>query len=637
MCKHPNLSFRRLRGHACFVVVFLAYGLSARAQSPSGDGLGAYQQALSQTVLLRNTGQQIPLLRLDTLRIAFLPMSEGESLSVFQEYLERYTEIARLDVPASGAAAWAQEQLKHYNLFVLAAGGSIPALSSPAMEAWNVFSQKARVALALFDAGQLLAQYPELAGSELLIAGTGTYYGQSLAAQALFGGTALNARLAQSLGVAFRPGEGLDLPPAIRLGYAPPELVGMNGQLLKDSVEAILLEGLQARAYPGAQVLIAKDEKVVYHRAFGAHTYEDQHPVQLADIYDFASVTKITSGLPVLMEWYGQGKFDPDAPLADYLPEVKGTNKAALPMRRLLTHTAQLMAWIPFWKGVLKGQSRNPWQKRWDGNRNNDFRFKARTFRTDSSAAYNVFVTDSLWLHRKYNQIIYKSIYQSPLNEKPGFVYSDFFFYTMPRIVKYQTGVDFETYIKSRFYRPLGATTLTLNPLRFFPPERIIPTERDTFFRMKLLRGTVHDEGAAMLGGVSGHAGLFGSANDLAKLMQMYMNFGEYGGQRFIEEKAVREFIRCQYCEEGVHRGLGFDKPALTYNPASASYAPQASASSFGHTGFTGTYTWVDPETRLLVIVFSNRVYPFRSSRALLDLGIRRRVHEAAYLSMQSN
>lgn len=140
-----------------------------------------------------------------------------------------------------------------------------------------------------------------------------------------------------------------------------------------------------------------------------------------------------------------------------------------------------------------------------------------------------------------------------------------------------------------------------------------------------------------MLGGVSGHAGLFGSANDLAKLMQMYMNYGAYGGQRFIEEKAVKEFIRCQYCGEGIHRGLGFDKPALAYNPASASYAPQASASSFGHTGFTGTYTWVDPETRLLVIVFSNRVYPFRSSRALLDLGIRRRVHEAAYLSMQSN
>ena len=637
MCKHPNLFFRRLRGLACVVFGFVVFGYSVRAQSPSGDGLDAYRQALSQTVLLRNAGQQIPFLRLDTLRIALLPLSESEPLSVFQEYLERYTEIARLNVPASGAAVWAQEQLSRYNLFVVAVNGNGSALSSSALEAWKALSQKARVALVAFDAGQLLAQYPELAGSGVLIAGTGTYYGQSLAAQALFGGTALNARLAQPLGTAFGPGAGLDLPQAIRLGYAPPELVGMNGQLLEDSVEAILLEGLQARAYPGAQVLIAKDEKVVYHRAFGAHTYDDQHPVQLTDVYDFASVTKITSGLPVLMEWYGQGKFDPDAPLADYLPEVKGTNKAGLPMRRLLTHTAQLMAWIPFWRGTLKGQSRNPWQKHWDGNRNNDFRFKARTFKTDSSAAYNVYITDSLWLHRKYNQAIYKSIYQSPLNEKPGFVYSDFFFYTMPRIVKYQTGVDFETYIKSHFYRPLGATTLTLNPLRFFPPERIVPTERDTFFRMKLLRGTVHDEGAAMLGGVYGHAGLFGSANDLAKLMQMYMNYGAYGGQRFIEEEAVREFMRCQYCDEGIHRGLGFDKPALTYSPASASYAPQASASSFGHTGFTGTYTWVDPETRLLVIVFSNRVYPYRSSRALLDLGIRRRVHEAAYLSMQSN
>ena len=239
-------------------------------------------------------------------------------------------------------------------------------------------------------------------------------------------------------------------------------------------------------------------------------------------------------------------------------------------------------------------------------------------------------------MHRKYGDVMYRSMYRSPLNARPGFVYSDFFFIMMPRVVRAQTGLDFETYVKDHFYRPLGAATITFNPLRFYSPGRIIPTEQDTFFRMKQLHGTVHDEGAAMLGGVSGHAGLFASVNDLAKLMQMYLNFGTYGGQRFIEEPAIREFIRCQYCDsEGIHRGLGFDKPRLSFAPNIATYAPQASASSYGHTGYTGTYTWMDPETRLLVIVCTNRVYPTRNNSKLGDLAIRRRVHEAAYLSMK--
>lgn len=623
---------------AAVLLVFVLFSPALRGQQPASLQQAAYRSALDQTVLLRNQDGLLPLKRLDTLRIGLVQLGKGGT-SVFKGVLEKYTLVNALSIPEGSAENAVAALLAPYNLlvFCLQDGPTAPPAGAEELLALQLAAGKKHVVFTVFDAAQNFRYLEGIGSANVLIAAPGDFYGQSLAAQLLFGGVSSVARLQSEIGPAFPVGAGIDAPAPTRLGFAPPEVAGLNGQLLRDSIAAIIEAGRANMAYPGAQVLVAKDNKIVYHEAFGYHTYEGSKLVGEKDLYDFASVTKITTGLPVLMEWYGQGRFDPDSPLVRYLPETKGSNKANLSMRRVLTHTARLMAWIPFWRGTLKGQSRNPWQKNWNGTRDNDFQFKARTFRPDSSAVYRVYVTDSLWLHRRYERIIFQSIYKSPLNAKPGFVYSDFFFYTMPKIVKYQTGTDFEDYIKTHFYRPLGAHTLTLNPLRFFPEERIVPTERDTFFRMKLLHGTVHDEGAAMLGGVSGHAGLFGTAIDLAKLMQMYLNFGAYGGERLIEESAVREFIRCQFCDEGIHRGLGFDKPMLKYNPAAASYAPQASPESFGHTGFTGTYTWADPVNNLLVIIFTNRVYPTRQSRQLLDMGIRRRVHEAVYSAIQEN
>jgi len=284
----------------------------------------------------------------------------------------------------------------------------------------------------------------------------------------------------------------------------------------------------------------------------------------------------------------------------------------------------------------LKWNADYPWEKEWNNERISDFQFKPRTFKLDSTARFSIQVTDHLWLYRKYaDKVLFPAIYKSPLNEKPGFVYSDFFFYTMPKIVKHRTGYDFEAYLKNTFYQRLGAYTIGFNPLRYFSKDRIIPTERDTFYRMTLLHGKVHDEGASMTGGISGHAGLFGSVNDLAKLMQTYLNGGRYGNEQLIAEQAVQEFTRCQYCaEEGIHRGLGFDKPFLEYVPGRSSYAKSASPESFGHTGYTGTFTWADPKSNLLVIFFTNRVYPSRLNQVLMQRNLRPRLHQAVYDSL---
>ncbi|MCB9081982.1 MAG: serine hydrolase [Lewinellaceae bacterium] len=626
MRRQTNLLF------CCLLILISTCSLSAQATDTT-----AYHHALKELVLLQNEQSRIPLQRLDTLRVGLF-VSGKTPLDRFADILGRYTWITPLTPPAYASAAeaqtWVDEQARIYNFFIIGVGDEPTATTPPSFLFDHFFIEKLIAsrpcAVVFFGGVKGLRQLPALELAPVLISSTYADWGQSLAAQLIFGGVETNSRTARELSASFPAGSGIPSAAANRLGFAPPEWVGMNSQLLRDSIAALVAEGLDARAYPGAQVLVAKNGKIVYHQAFGYHTYEDKQPVTTTDIYDFASVTKISSSLPVLMKWYGENRLNLDAPLVNYLPEVRNSNKADLKMRDILTHQARLMAWIPFWRGTLRGNSRYPWQKNWDGNRNNDYRFRSHTFKRDSSRQYPIYVTDDLWMHRNYADKMYEAMYKSPLNAKPGYVYSDFFFIMMPRVVKANTGESFEPYVKKNFYHPLGAYTMTFNPLRQFPAERIIPTERDTFFRMKLLHGTVHDEGASMLGGVSGHAGLFGSANDLAKLMQMYMNGGTYGGERLIAEEALKEFSRCQYCPDN-YRGLGFDKPLVTYDPARSSVARDASPNSFGHTGYTGTLTWVDPDQQLLYIFFSNRVNPTRLNRKLYDMNIRPRIQQVLY------
>lgn len=444
--------------------------------------------------------------------------------------------------------------------------------------------------------------------------------GQSIAAQLIFGGCAAGGLSNESRIQSGRPPvlryyNGLTTPKATRLGYGSPDLVGLDAQLLGDSIRTIVEEGIRAQAFPGAQVLVAKDGMVVFHETYGFHTYDSLQPVRHDDLYDFASVTKVTSTLPALMRLYGDGKFDLDAPLKQYLPMFKKSDKAEVTYRQLLAHNGRLKPSIVFWREA----------------KNEDGTWKRRSFRSTESKRYPIRITDSLFLHKNYKRQIYKGIRDTPLNQKPGYVYSDLSFILYPAVVERLSGETLETYLNETFYKPLGATTLTFNPLSSYSKERILPTERDTFFRKIQIQGTVHDETAAMLGGVSGHAGLFGTAGDLAKLVQMYLNGGEYGGERFISEAAVREFTRCQFCGEGNRRGLGFDKPLIEYDPKLSYIAKSASPESFGHSGYTGTFFWADPKHNLMVIFLSNRVYPDRSHTGISDLNIRTRVHQVVY------
>lgn len=610
---------------------FLLFVGRSGAQLPTDSlAIAAYREAKEALLLLENKNELLPLRRLDTLRIAYISSGGGEEASVLLQYLRKYTQVMEWH-PVPGVDSL---PLPAADLLVLAITPGRPFTAS-----WNAVKEhwplpgikKAIVWLGETDAlGAREASGFEVADALLASPGPAPF-ASSLAAQAIFGAVGVDRRLEEELGDRYDAGYGLSFEPIDRLGYAPPAVVGMNARMLEDSIAAIVGEGLAAEAYPGAQVLVAKDGKVIYHRSFGTHTYARREPVALTDIYDFASVTKVTGALPAVMRLHGQGKFDLDAPLEKYVPEMANSNKAALSYRSILAHNARLRPWIPYWQGTLRGHGRYPWRKRWDPARTNDYRFRWRTFKRDSSARFPTKLAEDLWLHRDFKDDIYKAIRKSPLNEEPGYVYSGLLFYLLPDIVADLTNTDYETYLKQTFYHRLGAYTMTYNPLWHFPKSRIVPTEHDTFFSMQWIRGRVHDEGAAMMGGVSSNAGLFATANDLAKLFQMYLNKGYYGGERYIAEATMEEFTRCQYCEEDNRRGLGFDKPLIEYNERASSVAKDASPLSFGHSGYTGTFVWADPEADLLFIFFSNRVYPTRENRKLYTLGIRPRIHQALY------
>ncbi|MEN0002922.1 MAG: serine hydrolase [Bacteroidota bacterium] len=593
-----------------------------------------YKEALESIVLLKNQDDLLPLHRLDTQRIAYLSLGLSQAQNaVLLPQLRKYTLVDSLPIFWQTDSLNALEgQAPNYNLLVITWGGE--EVDAGALEELQALPSSIRVVSIGLGVDAFAKNVVRERSQALLLVPHWSSQSLSLAAQIPFGGQPAVGRLAHDLEVEepyWVRGFGIQLSEQGRLGYVEPEVVGMDGQLLQDSIRAIVEEGLAAGAFPGAQVLVAKDGHIIYHQAFGYHTYEEKHAVRTDDLYDFASITKISTGLAALMKWSGEGRFDLDAPLKQYFPDFERSNKAELSFRSMLAHQAQLRPWIPYWQTTLRGHGRYPWEKDWESSRTNDFRFRKRTFRRDSSARYPVKITDGLWLHQDYKEKIYKAIEKSPLNEQSGYRYSGLLFYLLPDLVNQIAGVPIEDYLKGMFYKPLGAHTLTYNPTRFFPAQRIIPTERDTFFRMTQLQGTVHDEGAAMMGGISCNAGLFGTANDLAKLMQLYLNKGQYGGERYIPAAAVEVFTARHFAEADNHRGLGFDKPLLEYDAQKSSVAKSASAASFGHSGYTGTFAWADPEHDLLFIFLSNRVYPTRNNRKLYQLNIRPSIHQVLY------
>ncbi len=405
-------------------------------------------------------------------------------------------------------------------------------------------------------------------------------------------------------------------PPTSRIDSVPYSL-----QDLRTALSGIVQEGLDSVAFPGAQLVVMHRGSTLLDTTYGYHTYAKQQPVKVDDVYDLASVTKVAAAVPALMILIDQGLLHLDDRLCDHFDFLCHSNKGDITFRQALAHYGQLVPYIVYWQNTLKKNGK----------------YRARTFRKTAHEKYSIKVTDSLFLHQKYKRKIDKAIKKSDLLEEKEYVYSGLLFLLVPDLVKQKTGLNLDELLYKYVYEPIGADLLRFNPLDHVALERIVPTEMDTFFRHQQVHGRVHDEAAAMLNGVSGNAGLFGSARDLAKLCQLYLQEGRVKDEQVIDSMTVRVFTQCAYCEEGNRRGLGFDKPMIKYDGAISYVARSASRFSYGHSGFTGTFFWVDPLEDLIFIFFSNRVYPFRSNRKLYSMSIRPKLHQTVYDYIEAN
>lgn len=583
----------------------------------------------SSLTVLKNEGQLLPLRELDTLRIASISFGKS-GVTPFQTNLALYDSIRHFSVPADAGTVVIDSVRKELTNYDLIIGGihdkGIRPLNhldfSPDVMAFiEELSGTNAFVLAVFKNPYVLSKIPGAANARsIIMCYQDDAETEALTAQLIFGGIGASGRLSVSIGEMFSAGDGMDLQGGIRFEYTMPEEAGLDSETLYHGVDSLVAQALDMKAIPGCQVLIARDKKVVLYKAYGLHTYSDTVTVKRTDLYDLASVTKISTSMAALMKLYDEGKFRLDATLGDYLPKFRRSNKSDIPMSDILTHQARFIPFIPFYQNTVRKNGSYKWA----------------TIKRDSSERFPIALGSGLYLHKKYPDKMVKGIRKSPLRPEKKYVYSDFFFMLAPRVVESMIDERFAEYLNEKFYAPLGASTVTFNPLQKYPPERIVPTEDDYIFRHKPVHGTVHDENAAMMRGISGHAGLFANANDLAKLMQMYLDMGTYGGDRYIKEETLREFSRTQFPENDNRRALGFDKPNLEYRGVNNNTAKGAGPNSFGHTGFTGTFVWMDPDTGLLYIFLSNRVTPTRPNSRLYQLNTRTQIQQVMYDALEA-
>ncbi len=600
--------------------------------------------------VVRNKNDLLPLERLDTLRIASVAMGENQP-NDFQNYLGCYTHISCYQIDKDASKEQYDTLLSHlesYNLVIVSKHDSNRSASrkfgvtNQTVAFVNNLSKKTKVIFDLFASPYALNFYKELDKLEaILVSYEDNADAQIASAQIIFGGLAAKGHLPVSVNSDIEEGTGI-YTEKNRLGYA---LAGQTGfdvaQFSK--IDSIVEDAINAKATPGCQLVVAHKGRIIYNKAYGYHTYDKNIDVKTTDLYDLASVTKIIASLPILMQLVDEGKIDIDGQLGNYLTAAKGTNKDSLTLRRILAHEARLLPWKPFHREVidtalLEGElfskdSSSTYQiklgRRLYANKN--YKFRQGVFSTIQTEEFPSQVANNLYVKAGFNDTIYEQILASEYRKETGYKYSDLGFILLGKMFEEQLSSPMDVYLKNNFYNKIGAETLVYNPLHHFSFSRITPTQHDKFFRKQLIKGYVQDPTAALLAGVAGHAGLFGRATDVAKMMQMYLQKGSYGGVTFFQPETLDKFTSRAYFEGENRRGIGFDKPCLDPTDTKGPTTTKASLNSFGHTGFTGTMVWVDPDYELVYVFLSNRVYPDEWNTKLMRMDVRTKIQECLY------
>ena len=575
--------------------------------------------------LLTNKNDLIPLKSLDTFRIASLAIGVDQ-FNQFQKTMDKYAVIEHFNIKNDASENdrdWMIQQLDSFDVVIVGLHGMSQSpgrkfgIKPETVELISALRERPnKLILSVFgNPYSLGALYGIDNGEGLLMCYQDNDLIQDVAAQAIFGGVTVSGKLPVSASTVFELGNGMDIKESIRFKYASPEAIGLKTEDL-ERIDAIVAEGISKKAFPGCQVLVAKEGVVVYNKVFGHHTYKEKRAVKEDDLYDLASITKIASTTMTLMRMMDEYGLSLDQNLCDYIPELVDTTEYQnLNFRLMLAHHSGLASWIPFYvQTLIKGMPRYD------------------VYSMAKSEMYPQRVADKLYINKDYEDEIYKRILATSLRKKRIYRYSDLGYYFFKKIIEKEVKMPVNEYVQETFYKPLGLTTMGFLPRNRFELDRIVPTEYDMSFRKQLIHGDVHDPGAAMMGGVGGHAGLFANANDLAKIMQLLINEGEYGGSRFLSRESIKEFTRCQFCDVDSienRRGAGFDKPVR--DGVGGPTCQCISYDSFGHSGFTGTLAWADPDEKIVYIFLSNRIYPNADNRKLIKMGTRTKIMQAIY------
>ena len=580
----------------------------------------------SSLTLLQNYDDLLPLKRLDTLRIA--SVSIGESGAEFQSMLSNYAPTTHFTI--SEKATTSQQavllnKLAEFNIVI----ASVHKSNANAWKPYKIdkktdillqsIALQSKVVVSVFANPYSLNSFLFINNFDaLLLSYQNSKVAQEQSAQAIFGGIGMSGKIPVTSNH-YEINSGLKTEP-IRMKYVSPEEINFRSDLLY-KIDSIAENAIAEKATPGCQVLIAKDGDIFFNKSYGYHTYDEKIAVRNSDIYDLASITKIGATVPVLMQMVDDGSLDLDEKLGVYMP-LDSSDKKDLIIREILSHQSRLYPWIPFYKQTLQKDSVSGIMS-----------LRDTLYSKFESEEYPIKVAEGIYLHAQFYDSIVQQIKESELLENKDYRYSDLGYYFFKKLIETKYKKQLNNIVEEQFYRGLGMENLGYLPLGRIKPNRIVPTEFDYEFRSQLLKGYVHDMGSAMQGGVSGHAGLFSNANDLAKLMQMYLQNGEYAGEQYLSKEVVKEFTKCQFPENDNRRGAGFDKPVLEGEEGGTT-CQCVSLSSFGHSGFTGTLAWADPSTDLVYVFLSNRIHPDPNNKKLLNMDVRTEIMQVIYDSL---
>jgi CubicO group peptidase (beta-lactamase class C family) len=568
-----------------------------------------YEAAIT---VVRNSSNLLPLKDLENKNIAFVTARKDEQSDQLHRMLTKYVDMPYIVISGTTDHDKIAQVMKGYDVVI---AGVFP--DSPVDEFLpvlkNLMSSKSVITC---DFGH--PTFVEHAGdfTASVVGYTNEPDMVNAVPQMIFGGIGASGALPYAVSTTLPEGTGAKIEPIQRFRYTHPEEARMDSRIL-DKIEQIAYEAIQTHATPGCQVLVAKDGKVVYDRSFGYLTYEKKAAVTDETIYDLASVTKVSATLQAVMFMYEKGMIDINKKASYYLPELKNSNKKDYTLKDILTHQAGLWPFLPFWAQTVKDNDFNP-----------------AFYSHNMSDDYPYTVADKLYASRSMRDSLWNWIVKAKVRDKPSrtpfdYRYSDMGFYILQHLAEKVLNQPIDDFLEQNLYGPLGASTTGYLPLQRFDPMRIAPTENDRAFRKSLLIGMVHDQGAAMMGGVAGHAGLFSDATDLAKLGQMLLQEGTYGGYQFYKPETVRAFTQQQFASS--RRGLGWDKPTDEKGSPASHFA---SPKTFGHTGFTGTCIWVDPQFNIVYVFLSNRVHPDGANNKLNSENIRSRIQDVIYESI---